>query len=466
MILTIDLGTSVTKAVLWDGTGMVGMEGVPLETSHPAPGRAEQNPRAWCDSAGQACARLRSGVDRRWGAIQAIGLTGARQSVGLFDRDGAPLGPALIWSDRRAPAGAGRRAGTAELAPVAAKLAWLEGHRPEDLAAATWVLGARDRVAWWLTDRVATDATMASVSGVYDRHGLPIASMTGGVAGKLPPVVVPECMLGGLSTTIAGELGVASGTPVVIGGGDRACEVTGSGAHPSVPMVSWGTTANVSRPQPERPDPVPDGLVTSRAIDGGWLLEGGLAAASSMLGWLGMLTGRTPAELASMAAGCPPGAAGVTAAPWLDGARAPWWRDDAGAAFVGISSAHGAAELSRAVFESVARDIARCLTLMDPGSVSTGLALAGGGAVIPVWREVLAGVTGLAVRCRRSGQAASVGAALVAASAVGLSWSVDRLDPVAHTLEPAPEAVSAYERLRPSADTVAAGLIDLTARPA
>ena len=74
----------------------------------------------------------------------------------------------------------------------------------------------------------------------------------------------------------------------------------------------------------------------TRAADGGWLLEGGLSAAGSFLAWLGRLLDRTPDELARLAAESPPGARGVVAVPWLDGARAPWWRDDARAGFMGL----------------------------------------------------------------------------------------------------------------------------------
>ena len=79
------------------------------------------------------------------------------------------------------------------------------------------------------------------------------------------------------------------------------------------PMVSWGTTANVSVPVHERPVPSPAGAVVTRAADGGWLLEGGLSAAGSFLAWLGRLLGRSPDELATLAAASPPGANGVIA---------------------------------------------------------------------------------------------------------------------------------------------------------
>ena len=47
VILTLDLGTSATKAVLWEPDGPVDRAEVALVTDSPAPGVAEQDPAAW-----------------------------------------------------------------------------------------------------------------------------------------------------------------------------------------------------------------------------------------------------------------------------------------------------------------------------------------------------------------------------------------------------------------------------------
>ena len=50
VVLTLDLGTSATKAALWHGAELVGIARVPLTTVAPSPGRAEQNPESWWTS--------------------------------------------------------------------------------------------------------------------------------------------------------------------------------------------------------------------------------------------------------------------------------------------------------------------------------------------------------------------------------------------------------------------------------
>ncbi len=237
-------------------------------------------------------------------------------------------------------------------------------------------------------------------------------------------------------------------------------------------MVSWGTTANVSLPLGGAPPDRAPGLVVTRAADGGWLLEGGVSGAGSLLAWLGRLCGRSPADLAVLAAASPPGARGVTAAPWLGGARAPWWHPDAGAAFVGLADTHGPADLARALVEAVARDVQRCLEAMTgwsalelSGPGSAELQLAGAGADSPIWVEVLTGCTALPATRRRSGQAASVGAALVAATALGEPWDLELLDPVVSRAVPDPDSVRRYAELRPRTDRIATTLLALEPPP-
>jgi sugar (pentulose or hexulose) kinase len=228
-------------------------------------------------------------------------------------------------------------------------------------------------------------------------------------------------------------------------------------------MVSWGTTANVSVPVSERPDPPPRALTVTRGARGGWLLEGGLSAAGSALEWLAALVASDPAALAAAARTSPPGARGVLAFPWLGGARAPWWRADVEAAIVGLGFGHGVADAARAVVEGVAYDVDRCLDAAGAGRTgprpAEELVLGGGGASLPVWTEVLTGVTGLAAMSRRSGEAASAGAAILAAAAVGTELDLEHVDPVTVRTSPDASVVEAYVERRARADVVAAALM-------
>ena len=348
---------------------------------------------------------------------------------------------------------------------VAAKMAWLAHHEPDRIGRARWLLSPRDLMVWRLTGEVVTDTTMASATGLYDSVGGVVAGLVGGVGDLLPPIWPPDAVVGALLAGPAAELGIAEGIPVVVGAGDRACEVVGAGASGNRPMVSWGTTANASVPVDQRPSPSPDAMIVTRGAVAGWLLEGGLSAAGSLVDWLARLTGLDAVGLMERAAASPPGAGGVVALPWFGGARAPWWRPGARGALAGLSFDHDAGDLVRAVIEGVAWDVARCLSAAAgagrPDPPFGGLVLGGGGTGSPVWMEVLTAVTGLPARRRRSGEAASAGAAMLAAQALGSPLDLDRLDPIAEETVPDESMVDRYRALRPRADAAADAVIEI-----
>jgi len=429
VILTLDLGTTRTKAVVWDEGTAVAAGDAHVTTVHPAPGRAEQDANRWWPSVVEACAHARAAAPGAFARVDAVAFSAARQTFVPVAADGTPLGPAVVWSDRRG-------GGT-----VAGKLAWLEEHEPERMGAARWALAPRDLMLWRLTGTVVTDATLASAAGPHPLQ---------------PPAVEAATVVGPVLPGPASEVGVPASTVVIAGAGDRQCEVLGTAACTARPMVSWGTTANVSFPvlsAEERPP-----LVRTRAAIDGWLLEGGLAAAGSLLAWVGSLTGLGAAALADVAATSPPGARGVTCLPWLGGARAPWWRDTAGAGFLGLSAAHTAADLARAVFEAVAFDALRCIEAFE--APVEALALAAGAALSP-WAEVMTAVAGVEGVVRASPEAASVGALLVAAHALGRPLGVDACNPVVAVVAPDPGLISRYAELRAVSDAAIAAALPL-----
>jgi xylulokinase len=480
VILTIDFGTTVTKVGLWGDEGLVALTRSELATTHAKVGWTEQDPLRWWTTVVIACAEARAQAPLAFGEVDVVACSGARQTFVPVTWQGDPIGKGILWSDRRAAAEAralAQRVGGDDVnrartgipldaGAVAAKLAWLAENEPERLQAADVILSPRDLVVYRMTDQVVTDVTFASRSGLYDFDGNAVRELAGPAMGKLPSVVPSDTVVGHLKPVPGAELGLRPGIPVVIGAGDRQCEVLGSGASEERPMVSWGTTANVSVPVHERPVPSPAGAVVTRAADGGWLLEGGLSAAGSFLAWLGRLLDRTPDDLARLAGDSPPGARGVVAVPWLDGARAPWWRDDARAGFMGLGAAHGASDLARAVLESVAWDVLRCMEVVTTGrlggSSAEGVALGGAGTGLPLWVDVLTSVLAVPATRHRSGEAASAGAALLAGKALGMGLTLDQLDPVEAVIEPDPEAVETYRSMRSRVDHVAEAVLAAT----
>ena len=80
MILTIDLGTTVTKVDVWGRSGRVSGGRRELVTQHPAPGCDEQDPTAWWPAVVAACGEAGEADPDAWAQVDAVGLCGARQT--------------------------------------------------------------------------------------------------------------------------------------------------------------------------------------------------------------------------------------------------------------------------------------------------------------------------------------------------------------------------------------------------
>ncbi len=467
VVLTLDLGTSATKAALWRGAELRALARAPVATAHPQPGWAEQDPDDWWTSVVHSCVELRANASSDFERIEAIGFSAARETFALFDDAVQPLGPGILWSDSRAGTDAvalgdpaAFRAATGVVlngAAHAAKLEWVARNAPDVLRRARWVLQPRDVVIARIAGAVVTDETLASRTGLCALGDGWLGDALATYGERLPPIVAPKAIVGEVTAEAARALALPRSARVIVGAGDRACEVLGTGASVRAPMVSWGTTANVSVPHPGPVGALPLVAAVSRGALGGFVVEAGLSAAGAAVGWLVSLTGRTHDDLLGAAAAVAPGAGGAIALPWFAGARGPWWRADAHAAFIGLTDAHGPAELTRAVVEGVAFDVARCLELIAPER--TEIVVAGAGAGQDLWRRVLAAVTGLPVIRRAIDDAASVGARLIVGAALGEPLDVDAANPVVEREQSDSSLVAAYRPIREASDAAATALL-------
>ena len=227
------------------------------------------------------------------------------------DRQRRRRGQTISHRDAAAADAVRRLTGTIlDAASPAAKLAWLDEHEPDVMQRARWMLSPRDFVVREDDREVATDPTLAQSSGFYDSIARARArARRAAGATCFPPVLASSAVAGTLRSDAADELGSRPDCPSSSGAGDRPCEVLGHGGRTSVPMVSWGTTANVSVPTRRVARVTGLGVVVSRGAEGGFLIEAGLSSAGSFLDWLASLV-RHPSAAASAARAGPQEPAG------------------------------------------------------------------------------------------------------------------------------------------------------------
>lgn len=433
-------------------------------TRRSQPGRAEQDPAGWLEAARSVVGRLTSDAPgARWAGI---GLAGMIPTLVTVDAAGNPTGPAITWEDSRAEeegrrlrakvgeaslyAATGQRVDGRYLLPM---LAWLGEHEPARVAAARTVLGAKDYLFWWLTGRYATDPSTATGFGCYDLEAGAWSPELWRAAGVREPGMLPDVLDSStvlpLDSAAAAVLGLKAGTPVILGGADSALGLLGMGAtDPGNVACMWGSSCVILgvSTQPVL-EPRHRYLVTPLAGIPGWGLEMDLLSAGSAVGWLAVnlnLGGRArrePAdELLALAAAAPIGAHGASFLPFLAvGEQGARWDPVLRGTVLGLSLAHGPADLARALVEGIVLEIRRCLLVLDEAGLPPApIAVAGASSSAPFLSRLLADSTGRDTRWSRGEPAYSaIGAALLAAAVTGV-----HVRPTWHTELTTPDAAA------------------------
>lgn len=429
----IDAGTSVVKSVAYasDGTELA-VTRRPTRVERPRPGWAEQDmPEVWsavADTVAELVAEL--GTD-----VAALAITAQGDGCWLVDAAGRPTGPALLWNDARASTIAASWADSGLLAELFkingsvgfaglphAQLSWLAEHEPARIAAAEKVLTCGGWLFHCLTGRLAWDVSEASNPFLDARTGQYSTAVLGELGLDWARRLLPEAVDGAqriapLQGSAAARLGVAEGTPVVLGAYDVISTAIGAGVtEPGQACTILGTTICTEvisdGPRLER---TPVGMSLRTPMPGRWMLASATLAGTEVVEWACRMLGLpNPENLTELAEQAEPGSKDLLMLPYLSlgGERAPFYDPAARGSLQGLSLEHGPAEIARACLEGLAMVIRDCL--LSSTAQPTELRLTGGGSANPLWRQVIADVTGLPVVRTTDEQAGARGAAVTA----------------------------------------------------
>ena len=428
----------------------------------PRPGWAQQDPALWEAALAPAVAEALAQAGVEAGAVEAVGVAGQLDGCVAVGKGGEPLGPCLIWLDRRAerempevPADFRARTGLiADPGHMAAKIRWLARN-------AMGLSGARfHQPVSYLVERLTGRAVLD--------HGLASTTMLYGLARRdwdpellacfavdrssLPDIDAAAARAGVLSAAGAAMTGLPAGIPVAVGTGDDFATPLGAGIVGPGEVACVLGTAEVVGAVCERPVIDPGGLVETHGYaTGGYFVENPGWLSGGAVAWLrGVLGAASDAELDGWAAAVPPGAEGVSFLPALSGAMAPEWHASARGCFDGLTAAHGRGHLARALLEGCAFAMRDVIDRLDQLGVATGtVVLIGGGSKSRVWAQIRADLLGRPIAVSQVADACPVGAALLAAAAAGivpdLAAAADRAEADRRTVDPDPRHRAAYD---------------------
>jgi sugar (pentulose or hexulose) kinase len=471
MYLGIDIGTSVTKAAVFDADGRLrAVEGRRTRLDSPAEGWFEQDPDEVLES---VAAVARAVVATVGTTPTVVGLTGQGDGLWLVDADGRPVRPAISWMDGRAVAilrrwvadevvekvfrTTGNTMFPGSAAPI---LAWLAQHEPDVLERAATAGYCKDVVMQRLTGVRATDSSDASLPFLNPhtrRYDDDVLAWTGlsAWAHLLAPIVTPR-PTGALTAEAADLLGLPVGTPVAAGPFDLPACALGSGiARAGEGHVIIGTTL-ACQVLVDRVDTSGEvaGMTLATATQGRWLRAMPAMVGTAAIDWVLDLVGESHEALDRLLAQAPRGARGVTCLPYFSpaGERAPFLEPAARAGFDGLTVQTTKADVVRAACEAVAFAARHCF---EAAGLSGEVAACGGGTRSATWLRIFADVLGRPVRIAPQPETGARGAVLAALDALGHEVDLDAWTAPDGVVEPGPDAeyyAEAYAEFRARVD--------------
>ena len=439
LLLVIDEGTTSTRAMLFTPAGKcVASEATELMQGYPRPGRVEHDAaEIWRKTLRVTAAMVAQAGGA--GRIAAIGITNQRETVVFWDRDsGEPLGPAIVWQDRRTADDCRRlrEAGHEALVQTrtgllldpyfsGSKMGWAMREWPELAAAADRLMvGTIDAwLAWKLTGNHVTDATNASrtalmaLDGGWDDE---LIDLFGAPGAALPEIVdcagpIGETTLFGGRIPVTGMAGDQQAAAI-----GQACLADGE------TKATFGTGAFILTHTGAAPPRSDHRLLATVAWQVGgrraYALEGSVFVAGSLVKWLRDTLGLIAdvGETATLAASVADNG-GVFLVPALSGLGAPWWEPEARAAITGLSFSTGKAHVVRAALEAMAHQAHDLKTAFAADGADWSTLRIDGGMVANDWMaQDLADMLALPVERPRFAETTALGAAMLAGVGAGL----------------------------------------------
>ncbi|MFY0658607.1 MAG: FGGY-family carbohydrate kinase [Neptunomonas phycophila] len=464
-VIGVDIGTQSTKALLVSQKGaIVAQASDSYQVDQPQSMWAEQWPQVWVDAVKKTIRAVISQTSITSTDIKAICVSSLYGGSGIpVDAQITPLYPCLIWMDRRADQEVADVKARVDLERLQAitgngvdsyygytKMLWLKNHRSDVWAKTQYFLPPNSYVQYVLTGEIAVDHSSAgNIGGVYDMQA---RSWSGEMLNALgiPEHMMPERLVasneivGGLLSSVAQKLGLAPDTPVVAGGVDAAVAtlaagVTEPGNHVAMIGTSmcWGFI--------NKHVDTKNGLISMPYVanvhEYNYLFGGAITAGAS-ISWFREQFCQEEKQAARLlndiddhqlleiqAKKTPAGADGVVFLPYLMGERSPIWDSNATGTFVGLSLYHRKAHLYRAVLEGVAFALRHNIECGEYAAehLDDRLIVVGGAAHSDLWMQIIADITGYDVYTIEQEVEAPLGAALLAADAVGLIKNLDAI---------------------------------------
>lgn len=423
-IVGIDIGTTSTKALLYDLNGKIyAKANIGYKLYQDLPDMAEEDPDAIFNATISAIQEVvaESRIDGQ--QVIAISWSAQQHSILALDKDYKPLTKSITWADNRAEKyarkykenGKGmeiyKRTGL-PIHPMGPfyKMLWLKNEHPDIFNKAAFWVGIKEYIIWRYTNVLAEETSMAAATGLLNMHTVDwddeIINSLGIKRSQLPDLVPLTHSIKGIRSEYAKVMGISADVSVVMGATDGALSTIGVGAlDTGVLAINIGTSAAV-RSFVDKPliDPKAR-LYCYPIMEGKYLVGGPINNGGIVFNWAHdalfgaehetakLLKQDSYNMLTDIAKTVPAGSAGLLFHPYLGGERAPLWDANARGSFFGLNRNHTRAHMIRAVLEGIVFNLyMTTLALTEVTGKPKEILAAGGFVQSSLGRQIMADV--------------------------------------------------------------------------
>lgn len=449
-VLAIDQGTTSSRAIVFNHDGKIVSVGqLEHEQIFPKAGWVEHDPLEIWGNVREAVAQALSKAQINRHHLAAVGITNQRETAVVWDKTtGEPVYNAIVWQDTRT-------------ADIVRELADGDMDRYKDrcgLPLATyfsgpkikWILdnveGAREKAergdllfgntdTWTLWNMTGgpeggvhvTDVTNASRTMLMDINTLQWREDTCADMG-IPMSMLPEIRSSSEIYGYGRKNGLLVDTPISGILGDQQAATFGQACfEKGMAKNTYGTGCFMLINTGEEAVKSENGLLTTVCYKIGdqptkYALEGSIAVTGSLVQWLrdNLKMISSAPEIEALAKSVEDNG-GVYFVPAFSGLFAPYWKDDARGAIVGLTRFNNAGHIARATLEATAFQTREVLDAMnaDSGVELSELRVDGGMIQNELLMQFQADILGVDVVAPEVAETTALGAAYAAGIAVG-----------------------------------------------
>lgn len=457
-VLSLDIGTSSVRCVLYDGQGNT--PGPSVQTQYDM--ETSQDGGVFID-ADRLVDCVSTTLDRfltlpSLPKIQAVATTTFWHNTLGVDGNHRAVTPLISWADTRPgrvmselrerldeTATHARTGCLLHPSYLPAKLLWLSRECPEPFHQAKRWLSIGEYLLLQYFGQTVCSVSMASGTGLFNQkdcnwdtetlNALPVDRS------QLSPVADGAQPLTGLVALYARRWPALRNIPWFPAVGDGACSNIGSGCvTPDRLALMVGTSGAMRVMWPGEPTAPPAGLWLYRADRHRVLMGGALSNGGNVYSWLQdtLRFGPETDSERALTTG-EPDDHGLTVLPFWAGERSPGWHATAQATLTGMTLHTQPSDILRATLEATTYCFVSIYERIKPVHPGIRSIVASGGGLLqsPAWMQMMADALGETVMASAVPEASSRGAALLAAEAMGaLSDLADAPVPLGETYEP------------------------------